>query len=355
MSTSNLVDELIEVLQPGVAPEQIALRQTNLLQARQGAESEVLAADIERLRSAAAEPARGLVARGIAAISAGALVEAGGPPRALGETLLAHLPDALEPAARFASACHAALPEEEPDEDTELLEVGDDLAPVDLVQTLADADPDGAIAWQALEYWALPTIACLTRDREVRDLARERPELRKLAFAATGYRGFLTIALDLLDDAPLIVLHPATHQGFEARFSAVASNFDLQVLLADALLGREQDGLPGARPDPAARLAIRNEGPPLPYQGHWDTYDARALETGSLPEEVPSERWIFNEGRPAEIPEVEGRRVVVLAAPSYTRSWQAGPMFSGLRPELKIERALSEAEVRDWLARLTRN
>jgi len=361
MSASDPVADFLELLRPGVPPDQVGQGQGALAAALDGADPTVLNAGIARLAEAVAQSERGIVARGVAAITAGAFVEQGGATRALGEALIAHLPDVLGPAARFVKACLKVLPKDyEPGEETQMLSVGDEMVPLELVRQVGEGDFEGGVAWQALDYWALPAIACLTRDRGLRDLARGAPELRKLAFEAVGYRGFLTTALDLLDDEVLLVLHPGTQQGFEVRISGVASNFDLQVLLADALVKDEKSGpdagIVGRRPTAAVVSATRGEATePAPCEGHWNLYDGRALAGGSLPDPVPSELWIWNEGRPCDIPEVEGRRVVVLAAPSYARTWTAQPIFHGLSPEVSVERILSEAEVRGWLGRLTRN
>ncbi len=361
MSASDPVADFLELLHPGVPPDQVGQGQVALAAAREGADIAVLNADIARLAEAVAQSERGIVARGVAAITAGAFVELGGDTRVLGEVLIAHLPEVLGPAGRFVKACQKALPDDyEPGEDTQMLSVGDEMVPLELVRQVGAGDFEGGVAWQALDYWALPCIACLTRDQGLRDLARRTPQVRNLAFEAVGYRGFLTTALDLLDDEVLLVLHPSTQQGYEVRISGVATNFDLQVLLADALVKDETSGpdggIAGRRPTAAVVRATRGEATePAPCEGHWNVYDGRALASGSLPDPVPSELWIWNEGRPSDIPEVEGRRVVVLAAPSYSRTWTAQPIFNGLAPQLSLDRTLSEAEVRGWLGRLTRN
>lgn len=360
MPSTDLLTDLLEALEPGRAPEEIARRQSALLLARQGAEQSSLDDDVARLVQALAEPARGLVARGLAALTAGSLVEGGASPGPLGRALLERLPDVLGPAARFHETCAKLAPEDEdPDGGAEVLEVGGTLVPTELVQGAARGDPEGALAWQALEYWSLPAIACLTRDPDLRARARARPALRNLACEAVGYTGFLTVALDLLDDALLLVLHPGAQKGYEARISCVPSNFDLHVLLADAIVrdgvAGPPNGLVGQRPSAAAVRATRGHltTEETRCEGQWNMYDAFALAPdGSLPEHVDTERWVWNEGRPADIPVVEGRRVVLLGPPSYVRTWTAQATFGGLEPELVVERTLSPEEVEAWCERL---
>ena len=55
-------------------------------------------------------------------------------------------------------------------------------------------------------------------------------------------------------------------------------------------------------------------------------------------------QWIWNEGKPADIPLLDGRRVVVLDPPPYLRTWNIGRSFPMMRPEMRLERVLPAGE-----------
>lgn len=95
---------------------------------------------------------------GVLALTAAALVEAGGPPGIVLKDLLERLEEVLESAAIFARAC---------DESIELN-----------AEQAARAHPREALAWIAIELMSLATLSLLERDPENRQRARERPRLR---------------------------------------------------------------------------------------------------------------------------------------------------------------------------------
>ena len=55
-------------------------------------------------------------------------------------------------------------------------------------------------------------------------------------------------------------------------------------------------------------------------------------------------QWIWNEGKPADIPLLDGRRVVVLDPPPYLRTWNIGRSFPMMRPDMRLERVLPAGE-----------
>ena len=315
------------------------------------------------LGDALAELAGNHEAGALLAITCGGLVEGGASALPTGTLLLQHVPKVLMAASRFINATLNRLPEDyEPDEELpeeELQAVGETMVPIELVRAQARRDPEGGAAFASVELWALPLIACLTRDRDLRAIARGTRKLNKRAYAAVGYRGFLTIALDILDDEPLIVLHPSTEQGFELTISGVCSNFDLHVLLADRI-GREgeqgpADGVPVTRPSAdAVRSAEGHDvGSKPPVIGAWNLYDWRGIGPGgALPDPSDSEFWIWNEGRPSDIPRLEEHRIVVLGPPAYERNWRATRTFAGLRASMTVDRVMSPEEVRAWIDRI---
>ncbi|NEE61195.1 hypothetical protein G3M55_93900, partial [Streptomyces sp. SID8455] len=71
---------------------------------------------------------------------------------------------------------------------------------------------------------------------------------------------------------------------------------------------------------------------------------------GSFDLTAPDGGRLWNEGAPADIPVVDGVRLLVLDEPSYRRSWPAGRFFPGMRGDVILERALEQEETERWFA-----
>ncbi len=342
-------------------PEALHDHRVELFEAAFAASDDERAAAVTSIAEAVADPELPVARAGLLAITAGALVENGAPTTALGDVLLGRLPAILGDSKRFQDACLAAFPEGERTPEAEWVAIGDRQIPPETVASVAENDRVGAGAWRWTDEWCLPTIACLTRDRELRARAHRDEALRRAARDALGYGGFLCMALEVLDDARFLVLHASERRGFEVTVGGVADNFQLHTLLADALV-REGDegpehGLPGERPAPEVIAVARGDGPQhddgASARGTWNLYGWRALDPdGRLPADVPQERWIWNEGRPLEIETFEKRRVVILGPPAYPRTWNVARVFDALRGEVRLDRILGPAESGDLLAEL---
>jgi hypothetical protein len=127
--------------------------------------------------------------------------------------------------------------------------------------------------------------------------------------------------MQVLDDEPIVVLHPGEGKGFRVRLSGLADNFQLHTLLADALIGQFPGRwLRGARPARAEVAAARDgavrEGCPGAH-GAFNLWTWRGLKAdGTLRDPMSgSSHWIWNEGVPADIPSFDGERVVLLGPP----------------------------------------
>ncbi len=95
-------------------------------------------------------------------------------------------------------------------------------------------------------------------------------------------------------------------------------------------------------------------GAPLAAGGRRLPGDPRAGgDRGLLRAGGPGRRPALERGDPADIPVVDGVRLLVLDEPSYARSWPAGRFFPGMRGDLILERALEPEETERWLARVS--
>jgi hypothetical protein len=343
-------------------------------------------------RLAALFPNVPLVALGHVAITCGSLAERGGDPMIAGPAMLERLPRVNETATDFYTRCRAQaeadaeliteLRTRATEDASEEIDASSLTAPALVEEHVANqgwdslaqrfgprlfqTQPASVLGHMAERFFRLGLIAHLSRSKGLRAQARYRPELLEQTVqadaAANTPHSFLGILLRVLDDEPLLILHVEQRKGFEIRIGGLADNFQLHTLLAGALIGSPDLGLvSGEAPSQCAVAECRDA--PVARQGGeyvtgafnlWNWVGLQA--EGRLPDGQTegSAHWIWNEGCPADIVPFEGRRVVLLGPPPYSRHWRAGRSFSGMVGELTVERRLSEAEVAEWLARLTR-
>jgi hypothetical protein len=315
---------------------------------------------------------------GILALCCGALVEAGGNPQLTIAEVADRLPETMTRAQQFVDACQRTADEavrdgassddvvavRRGDSDQDATEYGGD--PVaDFGDIVREHYADEANAFYALDPFGLGAIAMMSRSPGIRTLVRERhPELvdQALALAPVHPRAsFLVTMLRVLDHKPLLAIYPELRRGYMLEMFGVATNFELFILLADALIGDTTAGwLPGERPDPRVAAACR-DAPVSPgvesTVGAFNVWNWTALaRDGTLPsngQTAGSEHWVWLEGVPADIATFDRVRIVLLSPPPYARILQAGRCFRDMPADLRVTRVLALAEVDDWLHRLS--
>jgi hypothetical protein len=251
---------------------------------------------------------------GDVAILAGAIVEIGGEPRDFPAAVFDHLAAMLD-----------AIPRDADD----------------------DYEPPGHFY-----LFERAAMACLARSPELRQSLPQRAALRgRLRRYAERY-GFLGKMLAVLDE-PLIVLHPSTERGFRFRMNGVADNFQLHLLLLDALAGTGSNRIEGIVPDAAAVAAATNgDGTKAPtVDSNWQLANWFALRAGGVIDTKDYSRsWIWNEGVPADIAPFDGVRVVLIGPSTIHRSWSSQRVFPAMPGRLVREGDLPAAEVERLLA-----
>jgi hypothetical protein len=275
---------------------------------------------------------------------AGSMVDFGTSPAIVLPTLVGRAAEAMEQAARFAQLYGSAFGDPPDAGDPELIG--------STVERFVETAPDRGMdrqdayllvqAWFAGGQWVRPVLY-LSQRKDVRVALPERPRLTAAVEAMREHvetAHWLFGLLLVLDDEPLVVLHRATGRGYRVTIGGIGDNFQLHTLLAAALVGDESRGLlPGRRPT-EAEIAAASEGedvtPSGGIRGTFNLVDANG-------------EWIWNEGRPADIPKLEGVRVGVLDPPPYERSWNAGRLYPRMRPAVSVTGVLPPDEARHWL------
>lgn len=275
------------------------------------------------------------------AMAAGFCVERGADPATCAEPILGGVHrdvlDALEFAHRWTAT--GAAEDELPETDEKII---DDALPARIGGDVYESTRL-ALAWCSVEEWQPPALAVLCRSAEVRrrHASAILPACRDLAALERHDLTCLAYALAVLDDEPLVVLHKPTGTGFEVRIGGIGDNFQLHTLLAHVLVGGGY--VPGTRP---SAESVRLTTDPEPARGRTQTVATGAFELLA----ADGER-IWNEGLPADIPVVEGHRLLVLDEPTYQRSWNADRFFPYLPGRAELTRVLTADETRAWFAR----
>ncbi|WP_052684335.1 hypothetical protein [Lentzea aerocolonigenes] len=173
------------------------------------------------------------------------------------------------------------------------------------------------------------------QDEDVRHGLPRRTEL----LAAVPSDSWLHGLLRVVDLEALLVLHPLSGKGFEVTIGGLGDNFQLHTLLAYRLIPAFLPGEPPLQAWVEAASVGEELEPAGGIQGQFELSDAFG-ET------------IWNEGRPADIPVLDGVRVVVLGEPAYARSWNAGRLYPMMTPMVDVVRELSPDETASWLAKV---
>lgn len=301
---------------------------------------------------------------GPTALMVGAAIENGFSPESGVGVVLPGLKRALSAANEFRVDCET-LSKNNTDVNEE------ELAPWEIIEQYSSIAKErfaveGAY-FENMRGFCLSTIAGLSRSKQLRQSFENREPLvvqaKALALIADG-AGFLSDMLLVLDDEPLVVLHPESGLGFRFTMSGIADNFQLHTLLGDALLREWPEGrIPGRRPHPkviAASIDADVDETHSGAHGCFDLYNWPILNrAGFLPSKKKDKevgfhqfrisRFIWGEGLPADIAVFEGQRVVIACEPSVERGWNAGRRFAELKPELLLEEVFTRVQVRKLL------
>jgi hypothetical protein len=276
---------------------------------------------------------------------AGSMADYGTDPAVVVPTLVNRATDAMEQAAKFEQLHRAAFGDvPDPEDSAQIESTLERFVGGAVERGMTERDVSVLVqAWFCGGQWVQPVLY-LSQRKDVRAIL---PERRRLTAAIDAVREWIGTAhwlyglLLVLDDEPLIVLHRASGRGFRVTVSGIGDNFQLHTLLAAALIGDESQGmLAGQRPS-TAEIAAASDGEDLTpaggIQGNFNLVDAYG-------------EWIWNEGKPADIPKLEEIRVIVIDPPPYPRGWNAGRPYPLMRPTVTVHGPLPAEETAHWLS-----
>jgi hypothetical protein len=276
----------------------------------------------------------------------GGMVEYGTDPAAVVPTLVERAAEAMESAARFAERYGAAFGDPpSPDADDQIGATLERFTGHGLDEREAELLVQ---AWFCADHWVQPVLYLCQR-ADVRAMLPQRARLTAAIEPVREVYGtphWLAGLLRVLDDEPLVVLDrgfAGTGRGYRVTIGGIGDNFQLHTLLAAALIGDPARGLLPGRPPTAVEVAAAGTGDDLQptggLSGNWNLVDAYGA-------------WIWNEGCPADIPHLDGVRVVVLDPEPYQRTWNTGRQYPLMTPLCRADDPLPPAEAADWLRRI---
>ncbi|TDD68683.1 hypothetical protein E1293_36700 [Actinomadura darangshiensis] len=323
MSLPNIADQIVRAAL--VEDQTFGELLPQLMQATQTASPAELNAALPRLAEGIAEAPPNL--GGWLAVVTGACVEQGADPAPAGAAVVDRIVDVAAAAMAFADAWEQSaggrpLPSMQDEQPSQQI--------FDTVSTaLGDSAVTAMMSWFALPQFAMAGCTVLQMAPSVRAGIEDRDFHAFAAGKAAQHLGQMDhyqALLRVLDGERLLVLDRASRHGWTVTIGGIGDNFQLHMLLAGALIGRP-GGLTGDRPAPEIIAAFLDAdappGPPV-VSSPWNLVDAHG-------------EWIWNEGVPADVPVVNGTRVVVIDPPSYERTFPAGRRFPLMPATLRVE------------------
>lgn len=299
------------------------------------------------------------------AMCCGALVESGGDPQLAIGPILDHATNLLLDAQEFRDACYRRAIREPLAETVQGSGSGfEGTSPIDRFGPEIGLQlPREGMAWMMLQRLCLGAVAHLSRSPEARRVARSRPQLLEVIEPLEADHAdveWLGRILRVLDDEPLVVIHPEQRRGYRVVISGLADNFQLHTLLADSLIGPVEDGLlSGERPETAAVLAASSglvDDRIVLARGHFNLWAWTGLQPdGRLPDGINGhEHWLWNEAFPCDIPQLDETRIVLLGPPPYERVWRAGRAFVNMAGSVELQEQFTTEATDAWLHRMVR-
>ncbi|MEM6282055.1 MAG: hypothetical protein AAF787_07675, partial [Chloroflexota bacterium] len=174
----------------------------------------------------------------------------------------------------------------------------------------------------------------------------------------SGIAEWLFRLMGVLDDEELLVLHPEQRVGFRVKISGIADNFQLQVLLADAIMGDPAAGWMAGETFPEEVVAaMRDTSPQEEISGSrtFNMLNYMALNDDRTVGSGIGEMfyWIYSEDTPAAIPDVDGMRVVLIGELPYDNAtFNAGRAFGMMPGRVEVVQKLKKAQVEAWLDKI---
>ena len=296
---------------------------------------------VQRLRALVEnlEPSRAA----FAALVCGALIERGHDLSLLYDAVSKRARAFLAGAERAYKACfekEPALKGDDENEERDLYELFEQT-----LGALSSEFDDDVVDFRALETLWRPLIVVLCESdvervgmKDVCDVAESISQYHEGGL-------WLSRLLRLNEEERFVAIDVANEKGIRGRFSGVADNAQLNMLLMHHMPNGGEARMSDACANVA--LGLGKQGINENVMFDWNLCGRSSFSAQGFDAKT-SKHWIWNEGVPGDIEVHEGERVILVGAASYQRSTQAARRFARLKVTFEFDE-MSTQEVRDYL------
>ncbi len=214
-------------------------------------------------------------------------------------------------------------------------------------------------AISALDKFYACGISLFSTDKNNFYKAKEKLQ-QKVDFVGNYSQGcyWFSTLFSVLFDELVVVIDIDRSIGFVGKINGIVDNYQLQHLLmgmpylnnGKSVITEEDLAVVNGTGEQTTDRSIENKwnmyNLELCSKEDWQTL-INTDEPGKSVEYRDS--WIWSEGKPQDITRYDGRRVILLGMPSYSRSTKVQRTFKNLKANIEIEKELSKEEIDKWL------
>ncbi len=298
---------------------------------------------------------RNLSRASMVSVICGSMVDSGCDPSVVAQPMAIGLAKALKTALPIAQKLEAKLrPKlialDDPDKDPQRI--------ASAIHQLSVRMPEAAAGFKALDRFFIPAISVYSKDIAGREVAL--PKIWDNASLIEPWHSGvhrLMKVLSVLEKEPLVMIDVAHRKGFVGHFGGVVTNSQMLILLMDTFAHQDVFYKPLVSHDLVQ--CAKGEGPCKvedSVNGAWNVYSYQALSSIEKlpdPKDLKANKfWIWNEKTPADVPVVDGHRIILIGPPSFPRNWKFTRDFKHLKAGIVVDSDLSKSELKIWIDKI---
>lgn len=294
----------------------------------------------------------------IALTVCGYLVENGFPSNAILDQFITIYEQQLEKSATFFQALTYHINKikvEGEDRDQEINRIYSELIND---QELVDNDTHRAIL--ALDKFYSCGVSLFSINRENFEEAKNKltDKVTPINYFSQGCY-WMSKLFTVLFEEPVTIIDIDQMIGFEGRINGIVDNYQLQhLLMGIPILNGGESAI-----SPENLATANGSGIQITennIESKWSLYSIHLCSQPDWKSLIGNkdntalsisyqDSWIWSEGAPVDIPAYNGRRVILLGLPAYSRSSRVQRTFKNLKASIEIDKVLTEEEIEKWL------
>lgn len=287
----------------------------------------------------------------MASLVCGALVEGGFSAEYIVDDYIVFFKSLIDKCMPFIEFCESKIPsysnaDEEGEEEESIWDIIEQIK-----EDYHEQYQDDIRALEGLEAYYLCGVAIFSSDE---NMFKKGYQALAHSVGYTYYAEafhYLSTLFSVLFHEPFVAIDLNTHQGIQGTFSGIADNFQFQTLLMGQKMLNNSVEI-----SPEMLAVAEGHGEQITTEtiiGKWDMcnweywkHKTHISENDKMP---LSQYWIWNEGKPSDIPIFNNHRVILLDTPSYKRSFSLQRCFNILKAQIHVAKVLGPNEIQTWL------